>query len=529
MPRPSAGRIVCLSLILGFAGPAPAQPPAELLTVAERSGFKATARHADVMTLCEALAKASPLVKLAELGRSGEGRALPLLIVADPPVASAEAARASGKVVVFLFGNIHAGEVCGKEALPILVREIVAEPHPKLLEHLILLVAPIYNADGNERVAKTNRPGQVGPEEGMGIRANAQGLDLNRDYMKLEAPETRALVGLLNAWDPHLVVDTHTTNGSHHRYVLTYDGPKNPAGDVRLIDFSRKALFPEVARAFEATNGRKVFYYGNFEDDHARWTSFPATPRFGTTYFGLRNRLSILTEAYSYAPFDVRVWATRDYCRLALEFAATHRGEIRDLLDSARRDAIAAGRDPKGDDRVAIRSLARPLPGKVDVLGFVEKPGANGRPVATDEPRDYSCAVEFDFAPTLAVPRPFAYLIPPGHDGAVAVLRAHGISLETLDQAARYEVEIDRIDAFARSRRPFEGHQLVDVTATTARAEGRDFPAGTTLVPTAQALGPLAVYLLEPRADDSLLTWGHFAASLGEGQDYPVVRLRRKP
>ena len=528
MPRLLIGRIALLVLISG--GGAMAQVPDGLLTVAERSGFKATALHSDVVALAEALAKASPLVRLVELGRSGEGRSLPLLIVADPPVASAEAARASGKVVVFLFGNIHAGEVCGKEALPILVREIVAEAHPKLLEHLILLVAPIYNADGNERVARTNRPGQVGPEEGMGIRANAQGLDLNRDYMKLEARETRALVGLLNEWDPHLTIDTHATNGSYHRYILTYEGAKNPAGDRRLIEFSRRALFPEVGRAFEAKSGRKAFHYGNFEDDHARWASFPATPRFGTTYVGLRNRLSILTEAYSHAPFDFRVFATRDYCRAALEFASSHRDAIRALLGSARRDAITAGLDPRGDDHVAIRSRPRALPGKVDVLGFVER-AEGGRSVATDEPRDYRCDVEIDFIPALSVPRPFAYLIPPGPGvaAAVEVLRAHGIEVEITKESARREVEVERIDAFSRSRRPFEGHQLVEVIGSATRTEPRDLPAGTALIPTAQALGSLAVTLLDARSDDGLLTWGHFADCLGDRKDYPVLRLGRKP
>ena len=127
-------------------------------------------------------------------------------------------------------GNIHAGEVCGKEALPMLAREILETPHHPLLKNLIIALAPIYNADGNERVSKQNRPGQNGPEEGMGQRANARGLDLNRDFIKLEAPETRALVRFFNTWKPHLFIDTHTTNGSHHRYTITYEGPKNPGG-----------------------------------------------------------------------------------------------------------------------------------------------------------------------------------------------------------------------------------------------------------------------------------------------------------
>ena len=509
------------ALLLAFLGFTSAD---DLQTVAEKTAFKATASHAEVMQLCAKLADSSPLVKLAEMGKSGEGRSLPLLIVADPPVTTPDEARASGKLVVFLFGNIHAGEVCGKEALPILVREIVAKPGHPLLKHLVLLVAPIYNADGNERVAKTNRPGQVGPEEGMGQRANAKGLDLNRDFMKLEAPETRALVGLLNAYDPALVIDTHTTNGSHHRYTVTYDGPKNPAGDRGVIAFASDRMFPEVASSFAQRSGLKAFWYGNFEDDHTRWTSFPATPRFGTTYVGLRNRLSVLSEAYSYAPFQTRVEATRDFCLACLEFASDHRDEIRNLLADARKATIGAGRDPKPDDRVAIRTRARALPVKSTVLGFVETE-KNGRSVATTEPKDYECAIERDFVASVAVARPFAYLIPPGHEKAVEVLQAHGIEVEPLSHSSRFDVEAERIDAVTRSRRPFEGHSIAEVVGSTIKAEARTVPGGTLLVRTGQPLGSLAVYLLEARSEDGLAAWNFFDDSLGGGREFPVLRV----
>ena len=181
------------------------------------------------------------------------------------------------------------------------------------MKDLILAVAPIYNADGNERVSKTNRPGQVGPEEGMGQRANARGLDLNRDFIKLEAPETRGLVQFLNEWNPHLFIDTHTTNGSYHRYTITYDGPKNPAGDPKIDRLHAQTFFPEVTADFEKRTEVKAFYYGNFDRDHTKWTTYPAEARYGTTYVGLRNRLSVLSEAYAYAPYKTRVLATRDF------------------------------------------------------------------------------------------------------------------------------------------------------------------------------------------------------------------------
>ena len=401
-----------------------------------------------------------------------------------------------------------------------MVRDLVAKPDPALLKHLVLAVAPIYNADGNERVSKDNRPGQVGPEEGMGRRENAQGLDLNRDYMKLDAPETRALVRFLNAWDPHLVIDTHTTNGSHHRYTMTYEGAKNPAGDRSLIAFSRDKLFPEVGTNVEKATGYKSYFYGNFESDHTRWTSFPSTPRFGTTYIGLRNRLSILTEAYSYASFKDRVLVTRDFCLEALRFTADHRDEVRKLLDDARSRTVAAV-----GDLVAIRSRPRAFPGKTTVLGFVEKRQENGRNVATAEPKDYPCDIEQDFAPTVEVRRPFAYLIPTRYLKAIEVIRAHGIKAEAMTEATELVAESDEVIKFTRSRRASEGHEPIDLTETRTKSARQAIPTGTIVVRTAQPLGSLMVYLLEPRSDDGLMTWNFLDDALISNKDLPVLRV----
>ena len=179
------------------------EPDADALrTVAERSGYRATARYDDVVALGKRLAESSKLVHVGVLGKTVEGRPIPLWVVADPPVTAAPKGGAGEKLVVLLVGNIHGGEVCGKEALPMLRASSRREPGHPLLKDLVVAMVPIFNADGNERVAKDNRPGQVGPEEGMGERTNARGLDLNRDFMKLEAPETRALVRFLERVEP---------------------------------------------------------------------------------------------------------------------------------------------------------------------------------------------------------------------------------------------------------------------------------------------------------------------------------------
>src|SRR5262249_35473069 len=195
------------------------------------------------VAFCEQLAKSAPnVVRLTQLGLSGEKRVMPLLIIADPPVATPEEAAKSGKLVVFAQGNIHAGEVDGKEGLLMLARELALAQDRPLLKDLVILIAPIFNADGNERIDKAHRTDQNGPTEGVGVRENAAGYDLNRDFVKLETPEVRALVRLFTKWNPVLFVDCHTTNGSYHRYTITYDGPRHPAADATLIESVRDKM-----------------------------------------------------------------------------------------------------------------------------------------------------------------------------------------------------------------------------------------------------------------------------------------------
>ena len=501
-----------------------------LATVAERSGYRATARHDDVVALGRRLAESSKLVQIGVLGKTVGGRPIPLWVVADPPVAVATPPRGGGaseRLVVLLVGNIHGGEVCGKEALPILARELAARPGHPLLKDLIVAMVPLLNADGNERVSKDNRPGQDGPEEGMGQRTNARGLDLNRDFMKLEAPETRALVRFLNEWNPALVVDTHATNGSFHRYTITYEGPKNPAGDRRVIDFARASFFPEVTRRFEAQTGLRAFFYGNFSADHTAWTSFPALPRFGTTYVGLRNRLSVLSEAYAYAPFETRVLATRDFVRASLEYVAGHRSELQRLLTQARDATVDAGRVPRPDDRVAIRTQVAAFPEPATVLGFVEEM-RNGKASSTGDPKEYRVKLVQDFQPAETVRRPFAYLIPSVHRAALETLQRHGLELAVLREDVELDVEVYRVDSRTRASRLIEGHTTLDL-AVTARPEPRRIVAGTIVVPTAQPLGTLAVYLLEPRSDDGLFLWNVFDDVLVDGGEVPVLRLPAPP
>lgn len=500
--------------------------PVPPVTVAESSEYARTGTHADVVAFLDTLADQSDRVHRMALGTSQEGLELPLAVIAEPAITSPEQARKSKKTMVLLLGNIHAGEVAGKEALQMLARELALGEDPGVLDELIVAIAPIYNADGNEPMAPDNRPGQVGPDE-MGRRANAQGLDLNRDYVKLRAPETRALVRFLTEWDPAVVVDTHTTNGSHHRYVLTYQGPKHPAGDAEVLEYVRDTMLPEVDAAFEDATGEHAFFYGNFSENHTKWTTYPAEPRYGVAYRGLRNRLSILTEAYAYASYERRVGATRAFCREILRYTAEHSQEIAELVRAADRRTVEAGRDPTGSSMIAVRNEPIAFPDAVTVLGYQEYDDEGNR---TDpgEPRDY--AVEFvnDFVATERVARPYAYLLDAGMKPIARVLQRHGIRVEVLREDLELDTEVYRLGRIERAGREFEGHTLVtdvaaDAIPSTTRAE-----AGMYVVRTGQKLGTLAAYLLEPRASDGLVAWNFFDDHLQPDADFPAVRIPRR-
>jgi hypothetical protein len=499
-----------------------AADPAPLLTVSEKSDYQATSRHADVVDFCTQLAKQAPRVRLAELGTSSEGRKLPLLILADPPVASPKEALATNKLVVLVIGNIHAGEVDGKEALMMLARDLATAKESPLLKDLVVVIAPIFNADGNERISKDNRRSQAGPVDGVGIRANAQGFDLNRDFIKLESPEVRALVKAFNEWDPAVFIDCHTTNGSFHRYTLTYESGHCPAGDSSVLTYARDEMMPAVAQRLKKHTGFDSYFYGNFEANRAQWGTVLPTPRFSTNYYGLRDRIGILSESYSYASFKDRVTASRCFVLSILEHTAANRDKLGKLLASARERTIQAGKAPQADDRIALQYKSAPLGRPHQLLGFVEEV-KNGRRVATTTPKEYEVQYMGGTETTLSVRRPCAYLVPDKLGQVASMLEQHGIQKEKLSAAREMEVEVYRVDKITKTAM-FQKHQPVEL-GVTQRTEKRCLDAGTLLVRTAQPLGNLACFLLEPQSIDGLATWNFLDEALKEGGDYPIVRV----
>jgi hypothetical protein len=500
--------------------PAAAQSFDGLLTRAEATGFIETSRYDDVMAMAEELAARSDRIHLTTFGYTNEGRRLPLLVLGAPD-ATPESVRATGKTRVYLQGNIHAGEVCGKEALLMLLRDYARGRYPAWTDDLVLLVAPIYNADGNERVDLRNRPRQHGPLGGMGQRPNAQGLDLNRDHMKLDSPEARSLVAMMTAYDPHVGVDLHTTNGTRHAYRLTYSPPLHPNTPASIDRFLRDEWLPTVTERIEAKHGWDYYYYGNASSRRPGWYTFDHRPRFNNNYIGLRNRMAILSEAYAYDTFEDRVKSTLWFVEEILTFAQENAAEIRRIVE-------AADTEPLGD--LATRATFQQSDEEVTILmGEVEEERHPQTGEVILRRLDVSNPVsmyEFGtFRPTDVETAPVVYYILPDAADAIVRLQAHGVRTEPAPAGRQVQVEAFRIDSTTVASRAFQGRS--ERTLFGAWAETTvTVPEGAVMVPMDQPLARLAFTLLEPRSDDGFANWAILDEAIEAGS-YPVWRAPR--
>ena len=505
---------------------AAAQTPARLRTRPERTAYRETSSYADVMDFVRRASALAPrLLHPTTFGYTMEGRALPLVVVGRVRDASPAAVRSSDKIRVFIQANIHAGEVEGKEAMQALLRGLARGEHAAWFDSLVLLVAPIYNADGNERVKLTNRGPQNGPVGGMGQRANAQGLDLNRDHMKLESPEARSLVALFNAYDPQVVIDLHTTDGSFHGYHLTYAPPLHPNTDSALIRLLRTDWLPAVTRTIKRRDGWDFYYYGDFPGPREQslergWYSFDARPRFNNNYVGLRNRIAILSEAYSYATFEERIRATYRFVEEILTYARAHAATVRRVVAAA--DAadvtgqvLSLREDFQRTDSVAIL---------VGAVAEDRHPYTGERMLRRLEVRIPERMPEFQTfrATETAVAPPF-YYIPAELKKVIALLETHGVRLERLTRAEARTVERFTIDSQRAAATEFQGHHERVLSGHWEPLE-LTLPESTVVVAVHQPLGRLVFTLLEPRSDDGVVDWNVLDDVLADAKSYPILR-----
>jgi hypothetical protein len=530
-----------------------ASTPPPLLTRAERTDFTETSLHADVIAYVrEARRRAPSLMRVGSMGQSAEGRDIPTVVLSGHGAFTPAAARRLGLPIVMVQANIHAGEVEGKEALLAFMRDLTTGALRPLLDQLTLVFIPILNPDGNDRISLENRKldlqaleGQIGPPTGVGTRNTGEGWNLNRDYMKQEAIESNHLSRLYGEWWPHLHIDCHTTDGSVHAYDLTYDTAHTPAsGHPAPIEYVRYQLLPAVTEAVWRNHGRRGFFYGNYpdQDDPASgWETYPGLPRFGSHYRGLTGRLDVLLETYSYIDFRARVETIYGFLLEIFRYVAGHAQEVISVAERAEQETISRGRDPQPDDLVGVNygaarraadgSLAFDWPvyhlEDAEIVAY-DRRSVRERRIPGRRMQNYNVSHRARFIPTVAVPRPYAYLITAPE--LARKLQQHNIAVEQLEQAIDLDVEAYVVLAHEKTTSPdiCTGIERFETVLTT-RKERRQvhFEAATLVVRTGQRLGNLIVYLLEPEADDGLARWEFFDRHLSVAAPFPAYRLPR--
>lgn len=511
-----AARALCAAGLCCLPAHAADNADAALQTVAEQSGYLKTGRYDEVERLCPAYEKQWPQqVRCFEFGRTPEGRPMLALAVSRSGALSGEEAARRGLPVLLLQAGIHAGEIDGKDAGFLALRELLQKRVlPQALDKSVILFVPVFNVDGHERFGHWNRPNQVGPEE-MGWRTTAQNLNLNRDYMKAEAPETQAMLRLLDTWDPLIYADLHVTDGANFRHDVSITVEPLYSGDSALREAAR-AMQKGVTGRLAAEGSLPLSFYPSFERDDDPASGFEVqvvTPRFSTGYWGLRNRLSMLVETHSWKDYPTRVRITHNTILALVELTAADGADWLEREHQAdRRAAQLAG------TAVPLNFTAGDHVQTIDFLGYAytrEPSAVSGGLVTrydTSRPETWHIPLKDTVRPTLSEKAPQSgYIVPAAWAAEIGPkLALHGIRFRRLDSALpQFAVETFRASEARFDKPPFEGRTAPQLQGEW-KAEPRDVPAGSLFVPIAQPEARLLMALLEPQASDSFAAWGFF-------------------
>lgn len=509
-----------------------------MITVAELSDFERTSTFAEVLSVVDALQASSDLVHRETLVTSLEGKNVPLLVLADPMVRTPEEARDSGKLVVYIQGNIHGGEVEGKEASLIAMREILHGDKQHLLENQIVLFLPVYNSDGNDQMSDDSRPSQEMSPLLAGQRT-AHGYDLNRDGMIIDTIETAALYkNLIQRWDPDLLVDLHTTNGTWHGYSLTYAPSYHTAGDAAPSDYTSDVMLPAIRQSIKEKFNLDFNWYGGF--DYRDWPptelrTYHHAPRYLTNNMGLRNRMAILSETFAHDRFYKRVHAANAFVNEILEYSNRHAGEIRDINRQADARVVEQIEKNAGNYQNGVQFEMVALEEPLDLLSYKYIPftadDGSQKFVRSSEIVEIKGVKNFNaFEAIKLATVPVAYVFPAELEVLAGKLDQHGIQVSRLEQVQEFRGESFKVVEIEKQNFVQNNHRNSRLLGAF-EPESKSFSAGDYYVAMDNRLANLIFYLLEPEADDGLAYWNMFDIYLerelenASVVDYPVFKV----
>lgn len=512
--------------------------PPEWQTTAEKTNYAKTSRYDEAIAYAKKLDTASPLITYQSIGKSNEGRDIPLLIASSGSEFSPKWAKKSGKAIVFIQAGIHAGEIDGKDAGLALFRDIaITKTRLDLLKNAIIIFIPIYNVDGHENFNPYMRINQNGPDE-MGFRANSNNLNLNRDYMKADAPETRAWLKLWNDWKPDVFIDCHVTDGADFQYNITYEYAhfQEVAPSIKswMDEHFDGVVVPNVEK-----EGNLATHYVEFAGREVTGgiATFIATPKFATGYTPMRNRPGLLIETNVYKPYKSRVRGTYDVLRYFVDEAGKAKASL--FVANVTADTQTVERGKTYDDKRQFpldididRSKSTPLNFKGVKYTMEDSTVSGGkRIIYGSEPMNITIPRYDEPKVTTSVAPPLYYIIPVQYKDVIDVLGFHGIKFTRIAKPLTIEVESYQLTEPKWATNSFENRITINSTKQAVIKETRTFAAGSVLVPLDQEAANVAIHLLEPNGPDSFLYWGFFNSIFEQkegGSGYILEKLARE-
>lgn len=508
------------------------EKPDSFWTVPEWTSYERTSTYSEVMDFIIRLKEKADF-HVFSMGKSKEGKDIPVVALANPPISSAEESMRSGKPVMYVQGNIHAGEVEGKEVLLMLMRDILLGEKKYLLDNQIILFAPIYNTDSNDKMEVGRRPSQENSPQEVGIRENSQGWDLNRDGMKMDAFETAGLfTEVINKWDPQLFVDLHTTNGTWHGYSLTWAPSYHTCGALGPFQYTYHNILPTVTQKVQEKHDLHLGPYGYYFLKEG-WPpksvyTYNHHPRYLVNQFGLRNRMAILSESFAHEKFYQRIHSTYAFVLEILNFTNANAQEIIIVNQEAEKMSMESVRKGAGTFKKGVQFKMVPFTKKLDgyrTYDYQLKKDSASEYLRMPNIVAYDDVTYFArFEPLEESVLPRGYLISKDFPQVIENLRMHGVQVEQLTGPVSAEGEFFLAKELKNAGRVFEGHHMTEIKGEF-RPGAKTFTEGDFKIDLNQPLANLIFYLLEPRSDDGLVTWNFFDEYFEEQNinRYPVA------
>ncbi|HPF89911.1 MAG TPA: M14 family zinc carboxypeptidase, partial [Flavobacteriales bacterium] len=452
-----------------------------------------------------------PGTTLVQIGRDDDGSPIHLFVLSDGSGSTPDSIRAAGKNILWITNGIHPGEPDGIDASLLLVQALLdSDQYMGLLAHTAVCIVPVYNVSGARQRNGTSRVNQMGPEE-YGFRGNARNLDLNRDFMKVDAANTRTLITALNTWDPDIYFETHVSNGADHQYVMELLTTHPDKLDPDLRHFMQERLMPRQYGWMEQRGHLMCPYFETLRAiPEQGLTGFVDGPRYSTGYNALRQRIGILSESHMLKPYEDRVNATFQLLLATLAVMNEEPEELKQARANARARAMELVRYQTNwrIDTTAVDSLEWHGYEADTVTSVVT--GLPRRRYHRDRPTDVRVPWMNRALPVLQLERPAAYLMPGLWDEVIDRLRLDRVPMQVLTGQRRFVVETQRIEDYRTVDDPYEGHYLHRHVVTTTSVDTVLGVVGDVLVPMGQPTDALVMELLEPRAADSYFAWGFF-------------------